>query len=115
MAPWSNGRLRLSPLWLVLALGIPCLASSLLAGWGLPAVVASGMCPPAPADIATYPCSPLEYVLRMTLGPWALAGHLTIWFLWLSLTAVVWLAFTFLLRPTRAAVRPPDPPSGRSE
>jgi hypothetical protein len=111
MTTWLNGRLRPSSKWLIPALGIPALLSLLAAGWGLPGVLASGMCPPAPPDIPAYPCSPLDYVLRVTLGPWALPGHLLIWITSLSLMAASWL----LVGTFRRKARLTNWPSGRKE
>lgn len=45
---------------------------------GLAAVLQTGMCPAAPPDISAYPCTAYEYLARMTVGPWALFGHLTL-------------------------------------
>lgn len=109
MAP--DGRLRPSRLWLIPALGIPCLISVLAVGPGLLGVVASGTCPPAPPDIPAYPCSPLDYVLRMTLGPWALPGHLFIWISSLALVGAAWLLVVLL----RRAVGPKGSTSRRME
>lgn len=50
--------------------------------WGLPEVVETGMCPAAPPDIPAYACTPGEYILRMTFGPWALIGHMMVWMAW---------------------------------
>ena len=85
---------------------VPCLASALLAGWGLPGVIATGMCPAAPTDIPAYPCTPGEYLLRMTVGPWALPGHIIVWCGWISLTAVAWFAVRAIVgRPDKAGAR----------
>src|SRR3989304_4433976 len=83
-------RLRLAVI-LVVVLGVPCLVSSLAAGWDLPEVVATGVCPPAPPDIPAYPCSAQEYLLRMTVGPWALAGHILIWCTLAAIVVTAWL------------------------
>ena len=101
----SRRRLRLAVI-LVVVLGVPCLVSSLAAGWDLPEVVATGVCPPAPPDIPAYPCSAQEYLLRMTVGPWALAGHTLIWWSWAALVGTAWLLVALLLRATRAAGPP---------
>ncbi|HLE23619.1 MAG TPA: hypothetical protein VI701_04855, partial [Anaerolineales bacterium] len=87
----SRSRLRPAAIWILAALAVPCLVSSLAAVWGLPAVVATGVCPAAPPDIPAYPCSPQGFLLRMTLGPGALAGHLIIGCAWLGLTGTIWL------------------------
>lgn len=77
--------------WLGCALAIPCVVSALTVVWGLPAVLATGMCPPAPPDIPAYPCTPWDYLARMTVGFWALAGHMTFFCSWAGLTAITWL------------------------
>ncbi len=82
----------------------PCLVSSLAAGWGLPAVVATGVC-----DIPAYPCSPQEYLLRMTVGPWAFAGHILIWCIWAALVGTAWLLVALRLRAKGAAGSPATP------
>ncbi len=76
-------RRRLSPL---LLLGVwlfpPLVVSLALVAVGLPRVLQTGLCPGAPPDIPAYACTPYDYLLRMTLGPWALAGHLTLALAW---------------------------------
>ena len=104
----SRLRLRQAVI-LVIVLGVPCLISSLAAGWGLPAVVATGVCPAAPPDIPAYPCSPQEYILRMTVGPWALPGHILIWCTWAALVGMAWLLVAILSRE-KARRRPPATP-----
>jgi hypothetical protein len=108
-----QGRLRPTVIGFSIAVAIPCLFSALGAGWGLPAVVATGMCPPAPPDIPAYPCLPLDYLLRMTVGPWALAGHLFIWCAWAGLAATAWLVLHLFLRPRYApgSTTSPEPPT----
>jgi len=91
--------------WLACAITVPSLVSLVAAGWGLPEVVATGMCPPAPPDIPAYPCSAQEYLLRMTLGPWALAGHIFVWSAWMSLVGATWAVVHFL----RGRKRAPNP------
>jgi hypothetical protein len=92
----------LAAIWLTIALGVPCLVSSVTVGWGLPEVIATGLCPSAPPDIPAYPCSPVEYLLRMTVGPWALAGHMLIWCTWIGLAGAAGLFLILFLRPSRA-------------
>ncbi|HET7011000.1 MAG TPA: hypothetical protein VFI11_09515, partial [Anaerolineales bacterium] len=58
---------------------------------GLVEVLRLGMCPPAPPDIAAYPCTASDYILRMSLGPWALVGHITIFSVWGAVLAGVLL------------------------
>jgi hypothetical protein len=108
-----QGRLRPTVIGLSIAVAIPCLFSALAAGWGLPGVVATGLCPPAPLDIPAYPCSPSDYLLRMTVGPWALAGHLFIWCAWAGMAATALFILHFYLRPRRAAgsTTIPEPPT----
>ena len=77
--------------WFGLAASVPLLVSTLVIGWGLPGVAATGMCPAAPPDIAAYTCTAPQYLLRMSLGPWALPGHLVLWGLWLGGVGAVWL------------------------
>ena len=77
-------RRRLGPVLLLFGLWLcpPLVVSLALVAVGLPEVLQSGLCPGAPPDIAAYPCSAYEYFMRMTLGPWALAGHLTLALAW---------------------------------
>ena len=100
----SRRRLRLAVILVVVALGLPCLVSSLAAGWDLPAVVATGVC-----DIPAYPCSPQEFLLRMTVGPWALAGHILHWWSWAALVGPALLLVAILLRAKGAAGSPATP------
>ena len=90
-SPTPRRRFAASARWLMLAMAVPCLVSLLMAGWGLPAVVSTGLCPPAPPDILAYPCTPLDYVMRMTLGPWSFIGHVLIWMVWWGLVGAAWL------------------------
>jgi hypothetical protein len=70
---------------------------------GLPAVVASGM--PAGASGHTgLSLFPLDYMLRMTFGPWALAGHLVLWCTWAGLVAAVGL-MVYVVRRSRTTQR----------
>jgi len=85
-------------------LAVPCLVSCLAAGWGPPAVVATGVC-----DVPAYPCPPQEYLLWMTVGPRALAGHILIWCTWAALVRRAWPLVALLLRAKGAAGSPPTP------
>jgi hypothetical protein len=94
-------RLTQSPvLWLGWALAIPCLVSTLTVGSGLPGVLTTGMCPPAATDIPAYPCSPWDYLARMTVGFWALAGHITVFCGWAGATAIAWMILRGILGRT---------------
>lgn len=79
-------------LWLfVLSMLLPPLAMSI--AWILPgaiAVIQTGTCPPAPPDIPAHACSLGEYLLRMTVGVWALMGHLVTWMAWFAVNFVLW-------------------------
>jgi hypothetical protein len=66
----------------VLWIAPPALVSLVSIVSGLPAVLETGLCPPAPPDIPAYPCTAIEYVARMAVGPWALMGHLAVVLVW---------------------------------
>ncbi|WP_204141843.1 hypothetical protein [Halomicronema sp. CCY15110] len=77
-------------LFLLSMLGPPLLMSL---SWILPgaiAVIQTGSCPPAPPDIPAYPCSLGQYLVRMTVGAWALMGHLLTWMAWFAVNFVLW-------------------------
>lgn len=100
--------------WKILALGaalsfiVPLLLSLGPVAAGLPQVMDSGMCPAAPTDIPPYPCTPREYLLRMTLGPWAMMGHVVIWTAWCVVLFVVGLIVVVARRiPRRLEERRP--------
>lgn len=57
-------------------------------------VVQTGMCPSAPPDIPAYACSLGDYLGRMTMGIWALMGHLTLVIAWALIDMCLW-AFGF--------------------
>jgi hypothetical protein len=46
-------------------------------------VLETGQCPPAPPDIPAYPCTLGDFILRMTLGPFAIMGQFLILTAWL--------------------------------
>lgn len=81
-------------------IGPPATASALLVVWGLPAVVATGLCPGAPPDIPASACTPAEYLLRMTFGTWALMGHMTLWAGWSVIATLSWMVL-LLFRGTK--------------
>lgn len=78
----------------------PLLTSAGVVLWGLPEVLATGQCPGAPTDVAAYPCGPAEYILRMTLGPWALMGHTAMWAGW-GAVYTIGCVFRLAVRPKR--------------
>jgi len=86
---------------------VPSLLSFLAIGSGLPAVLATGMCPAAPPDIPAYACSAPDYLLRMAFGPWAMAGHIFIWCVSGVLVTLGWLAVRVLGRPRGSTTPPP--------
>jgi hypothetical protein len=83
-------------LWITPPLAVSL--ASILAG--LPAVLDTGMCPAAPPDVAAYPCGIDDYLARMTVGPWALIGHVTVAGVWTVCLSSV-LAVVALGRMTR--------------
>jgi len=92
--------LLIAGLWL-----LPPLTISLgTVALGLPEVLQTGMCPAAPPDVAAYPCTASDYLLRMTLGPWALLGHIALLGAWTFLLACGWVLVALVrsLRPSRA-------------
>ncbi len=74
---------------------------------GAIAVIKTGMCPSAPPDIPPYPCTLSDYLLRMTVGVWALMAHLVTWMAWVVFNFLLWgvglfaTAFYRNLRSTR--------------
>ena len=68
------------------------------------AVRETGMCPPAPMDIPAYPCTPNEYLGRALGSPFAIMGTMVVcvsWgVVWGGVSAVGWLAYKWLYRPT---------------
>jgi hypothetical protein len=80
---------------LALWIGPPAAVSLILVGSGVPAVLQTGMCPPAPPDIPSYPCTAFDYLMRMTVSPFALVGHIAIGIAWTALLggllAIGWL------------------------
>lgn len=88
------GRSRSIQRWLAFFLAsmiVPPLMMSL--AWILPGAIAvgqTGTCPPAPPDIPAYSCSLGEYLLRMTVGTWALMGHLVTWMAWVVVNFILW-------------------------
>jgi hypothetical protein len=91
----------------ILWIGVPFVVSVALIGPGLLQVAGSGMCPPAPPDVGAYPCSVGAYLLRMTLGPWALMGHILLWTIW-TVVFVGWFGLLTLLRRRPASPRATD-------
>ncbi|MEM9817022.1 MAG: hypothetical protein AAF827_11570 [Cyanobacteria bacterium P01_D01_bin.6] len=70
---------------------VPPLLMSL--SWILPGaitVVQTGTCPPAPPDIPAHACSLGQYLTRMTIGLWALMGHLVTWMAWFVANFILW-------------------------
>ena len=57
---------------------------------GAMVVAQTGVCPPAPTDVLPRACSVGDYVLRMTLSPWAIVGHLFIWMGWVVTNVILW-------------------------
>jgi hypothetical protein len=113
---WTVNR-RLALLSIVTLWIVPPLAVSLMVILsGLPAVLETGMCPAAPTDIPAYPCSAYDYLARMTVGPWALAGHIAIASAWtVCLGAALALAVVWRIarKPLRANPRGDNPGSRR--
>lgn len=75
----------------LLSMIVPPLLMSL--SWIFPGaltVLQTGMCPPAPPDIPAHPCSLGQYLTRMTVGSWALLGHLVTWMAWVVTNFVLW-------------------------
>lgn len=75
----------------LLSMILPPLLMSL--SWILPGaitVIQSGTCPPAPPDIPAHPCSLGQYLIRMTVGVWALMGHLLTWMAWVVVNFMLW-------------------------
>jgi hypothetical protein len=108
MARRSIRRIARSPgLWPGCALLVPLTLTTVSVLGGLPAVVASGMCPPAPPDIPAVPCTAQQYLARMTVGFWALAGHLTLFCSWLAITCAAWLAARLVFGPDADNQRDP--------
>jgi hypothetical protein len=64
------------------------------------------MCPAGPPDVVAYPCAPLHYVARMTLGPWALMGHVIVWTVWWALLGMTWILITAARAGSSRAGRP---------
>jgi len=70
---------------------VPPLLISLSWIWpGAVEVIQTGTCPPAPPDIPAQPCSLTQYLLRMTVGVWALMGHLATWMAWIVVNFILW-------------------------
>lgn len=70
---------------------LPPLLMSL--SWIMPgaiAVVQTGICPPTPPDIPAHSCSLGQYLTRMTVGLWALMGHLITWMSWFVVNFLLW-------------------------
>jgi hypothetical protein len=93
---------RWLPVALALALwiGPPMAVSFILVGSGVPSVLQTGMCPPAPPDIPSYPCTAFDYLMRMTVSPFALVGHVAIGIAWTALLGGL-LAIGWLVRIVR--------------
>ncbi|MEM6518475.1 MAG: hypothetical protein AAF892_10185 [Cyanobacteria bacterium P01_D01_bin.71] len=75
----------------LLSMIVPPLMMSL--SWILPGaitVVQTGTCPPAPPDIPAHPCTIGQYLTRMTIGLWALMGHLVTWMSWVVMNFILW-------------------------
>jgi hypothetical protein len=68
---------------------VPLLISIGIVAAGVPEVVSTGMCPAAPPDVPAYPCTVRDYLLRMTVGPWALMGHFAVWSAWCGVVVLV--------------------------
>lgn len=68
---------------------VPFLISFGTVASGLPEVVSTGKCPAAPPDVPPYPCTVQDYLRRMTVGPWALMGHLVVWSGWCGIMVLV--------------------------
>lgn len=100
-----------------LSLVVPILVSLGTVLAGLPDVVQTGMCPPAPTDIPAYPCTPGEYILRMTLGPWAVLGHILIWLVWSGLLSLIGgaIALAWVIPSARRSMSKPSPMKGESD
>lgn len=53
-------------------------------------MIQTGICPPSAPDVPAYPCGLGEYLFRMTLGVWALMGHLVTWIAWFVANFIFW-------------------------
>ncbi len=93
-------RWRSAVLALALWMGPPATVSLILVGSGLPSVLQTGLCPPAPPDIPSYPCTAFDYLLRMTVSPFALMGHIAVGIAWSALLGGL-LAIGWLYRHVR--------------
>lgn len=80
----------------LLSMVVPPLLMSL--SWILPGaieVIQTGTCPPALPDIPAHPCSLPQYLTRMTIGLWALMGHLATWMSWIVVNFLLWVVGMF--------------------
>lgn len=77
-------------LFLLSMIGPPLLMSLAWIWPGAIAVIQTGTCPAAPPDIPPTPCSLGAYLLRMTIGVWALMGHLITWMSWIVVNFILW-------------------------
>ena len=90
----ATSRSRRWPKWtwlFLLSMVLPPLLMS--TAWILPGalqVLQTGTCPPAPPDIPPHPCSLGTYLIRMTVGLWALMGQLATWLSWFVANLVLW-------------------------
>jgi hypothetical protein len=103
--------------WMGLLLLPPLLINVWLLLPGALEVAQTGICPPAPPDIPEYPCTPADYVLRMTLGPWTLPLQLLMLFGWIGVVVPTGAGLYFLVRrlvhrsePADTGSHPPSKP-----
>ena len=71
--------------WLGLLLAPPILINILILLPGALQVAQTGICPATPPDLVAYPCGVEDYVMQMTLEPWALPGQLLLLFGWMGI------------------------------
>lgn len=95
------------PLTLLLELFlVACLAFCLYAAAALGSIFFDALslemtCPAAPTDIPPYPCTLGEYFLRMTVGGWALIGHVLFFSFVLAVAIGLWIGSKLLLKAIR--------------
>ena len=82
--PHNQSRLPKLAAWMGILLVPPLLINVFILLPGALHVAQTGICPAAPPDLPAYPCSVENYVIRMTLGPWALPGQLLLLFGWIG-------------------------------
>jgi hypothetical protein len=61
-------------------------------------VAQTGICPPVPPDIPAYPCTPRDYIVRMTLGPWTFPMQLLLLFGWIGVVVPVCVGLYVVVR-----------------